>query len=354
MMHDLYSTEELLADESFQAFVFDTDAEAVRMWRAWISQHPEQEAEFYQAVELLQLLTASRQPVRTGLKQNELQKLLRVMGQEPAQPSFRLLTRLRTRKQRAFATLGVGLLLTIGGGAWWLRATSAPEMVRYVTRYGEQRRILLPDGSKVVLNANSTLKTAKNWTPGHLRQVWLSGEAYFRVTHKAAPSVEAVETAPQNVKFVVHSGPLDIAVLGTTFDVFSRNHETRVVLSSGKVQLSRRTNGQDEKVLMKPGELVEYTSARHQPVKRVVNATTYSSWTSGKLSFDDNSLAQIIRLLHETYGLEITVADPSLLAQKVSGSVPSRDADVLLMALGKSLDMKVIRTGNQIRLEAGE
>ncbi|HEX8350609.1 MAG TPA: FecR domain-containing protein [Hymenobacter sp.] len=354
MMHDLYSTEELLADESFQAFVFDTDAEAVRLWHTWISQHPDQEAEFYQAVELLQLLTANRPLAPTGLKHNELQKLLRVMEQEPTQPSFRLMTRLRARKQRTLAALGVGLLLTLGGGAWWLRATSSPDMVGYVTRYGEQRRILLPDGSKVVLNANSTLKTAKNWESGRSREVWLSGEAYFSVTHKAAPTVKAIDSAPQNVKFIVHSGSLEIAVLGTKFDVFSRNHETRVVLSSGKVQLSRRTNGQDEKVLMNPGELVEYTSPRRQPVTRVVNAAHYSSWTSGKLSFDDNSLAQIIRLLHETYGLEITVADPSLLAQKVSGSVPSRDADVLLMALSKSLDMKVIRTGNQIRLEAGE
>ncbi|WP_158022720.1 DUF4974 domain-containing protein [Hymenobacter coccineus] len=56
-------------------------------------------------------------------------------------------------------------------------------------------------------------------------------------------------------------------------------------------------------------------------------------------------------MLEDTYGLQITLGNPALRRQKLTGSVPNRDVDVLLDALGKSLDVKVHRAGNRVRLD---
>ena len=61
-------------------------------------------------------------------------------------------------------------------------------------------------------------------------------------------------------------------------------------------------------------------------------------------------MPEIIRLFRDTYGLELVVADPSLLRQTVTGSMPSKSADILLKALAKLLGVRVEQHGNKAYL----
>src|SRR5690606_15777064 len=112
----------------------------------------------------------------------------------------------------------------------WLQCT---------TGYGETRKINLPDGSLVVLNANSELKYESNWQQAPMREVWLQGEAFF----------EVVKTTEEK-QFIVHTGSLDVEVLGTQFNVHNRHQKVQVVLSSGKVKLQPLER--QESLLMNP------------------------------------------------------------------------------------------------------
>src|SRR6478736_1295153 len=104
------------------------------------------------------------------------------------------------------------------------------------TSYGETKSVLLEDGTKVVLNANSSLTLPRLGFGDYTRNVSLKGEANFSVAH-----------LPGNQKFVVKTadGP-DIVVLGTEFTVYNRLHQFKVSLSKGKIQLKYKGNQQSK------------------------------------------------------------------------------------------------------------
>ena len=353
-MYATYSTEDFLADESFQAFALGSDAAAGQFWRTWLAQHPAKQAEANEALALLQLLAASQlPPISSGLKQAEATKLWQAMHAPAArlQPALRISQRARRWVGGAVAALG---LSAAGAGLWqYAHVAPAAAWTSYATRAGEHRALLLPDGSRVTLNANSVLQLATAWPPGHAREVWLAGEAFFQVQHTAPARLTAVAAAPAAVKFTVHAGPLDVAVLGTQFDVLNRAGRTNVVLQSGQVQLRRQRGGRTEELLLKPGELAEFRPAAPAAplAKRPVNAPLYAAWISGQLDLADTPLAEVVTLLEDTYGLRITLGNPALRRQKLTGSIPNHDLDVLLTTLAKSLDTSVHRTGSQVRFD---
>jgi len=251
----------------------------------------------------------------------------------------------RARPRRWMAVAAVLALLVVAGGYWLLPNFWQPRL-HYATGYGQQRRLVLPDGSRVVLNANSTLETSATWGPKTGREVWLRGEAYFSVAHKAAPSVQNIATAPAPLKFVVHTGSLDVSVLGTKFNVNSRDGSTQVVLDEGKVQLTAA--GQPAH-LMKPGELVEFAPTRAAYTTRNVNTTHYTAWQAHRYVFDDTPLPEIARLLKNNYGYQVIVQDKALLSKKLTGEINTRNPDVLLYALSRSFNIRIEKQGKTLR-----
>jgi len=350
MQYQHYSTEDFLADESFQAFALGQDAVAGQHWRQWLAQHPPQEAAAREALALLELLRAAHSPAApAALKQQETQKLRRSLA-PAARPAAAPRLRSSQRAWRWVGALVAVLALGLVGLRWWSRP-AASTYARYAALPGEQRRVQLPDGSQVVLNSGSALTLAATWPTGQAREVWLRGSAYFDVRHLAPAELKAVPQAPDSVKFTVHAGPLDVAVLGTQFTVLSRGTRTEVVLSSGQVEL-RRPQSQAARLLLQPGELAEYDAAAPTaPLrKRPVAARLYSAWVSGQLEFTDLPVADLVVMLQDAYGLTITVSDPRLLRQKLTGALPTHDLDGLLAAFGKILDAPVRRQGSHVWL----
>ncbi|MGI4871776.1 MAG: FecR domain-containing protein [Janthinobacterium lividum] len=348
MPHAHYSLDDFLLDESFQAYAAGKDEQAVRYWQQWLAEHPGQQADAQQAQALLQdLAHAHPQPVPAGLREQELRKFQRAR---------RVLstTAPRLRSQRRawrWATSLVMVLLVVGSLGWWLRRPNSPaSAARYATATGQQHTITLPDGSVVTLNGNSTLTTAAAWKAETPREVWLTGEGYFRVTHRATQPVTDINAAPSNVKFVVHAGKLNIAVLGTEFDVSSQATGTKVVLNSGRVAVERQALLTRENLLMQPGDLVETSATSPGLNRRHVQPALYSGWTRGQLEFHQTPVSEVVQLLRDKYNLQVEVTDSALLQQAVTGDLPATDPGLLLPALAKSLDIRVIRTGDTVRL----
>jgi transmembrane sensor len=355
MNYATYSTEDFLADESFQAFVGGHDAAAGQFWRAWLAQHPAQQAGADEAAALLRLLaTGQAAPLPQQLQQAEAAKLWQALH-APVAPAGRPALRVGGARRWASAGAAALVLSAIGVGLWQYRpsAPAPAAWTSYATHAGEHRQLTLPDGSRVTLNANSVLRLATTWQPGCAREVWLTGEGFFQVQHTAPARLTAVAAAPASVKFTVHAGALDVAVLGTQFDVLNRAGRTNVVLQSGQVQLRHQLAGRTEELLLHPGEMAEFMPAAPTAplAKRPVNAPLYAAWTSGHLDFNDTPMAEVITLLEDAYGLRITLRNPALRQQKLSGSVPNQDLDILLNTLAKSLDTKVHRTGSQVRFD---
>ncbi|HAK76113.1 MAG TPA: iron dicitrate transport regulator FecR, partial [Runella sp.] len=113
------------------------------------------------------------------------------------------------------------------------------------TDFGETQTITLSDGTQVTLNANSSLEVPRFGFGQKTRQVKLTGEANFSVTHTI-----------DNQRFVVKTEKgVDVVVLGTEFSVYARRKEAKVVLNKGKVQLRYQEGKAQKELMMKPGEL---------------------------------------------------------------------------------------------------
>jgi transmembrane sensor len=342
-----YSVDDFVADESFQAFVADAGSEAGRFWQAWLAEHPSQKAAADQAYALVQGLGPSQPyPVPASLKQQELLRLRQSLRTARTQPwlSWQRRTRLLV------GTSAVAVLAAAAG--WWQWPTAIGPTTQYMAGSNQQRSLTLPDGSVVVLNGNATLTTAAHWTASSSREVWLTGEAYFQVTHLAAPAVRDIAAAPASARFVVHAGGLDIAVLGTQFNVNSQPTSTKIVLNSGKVAVDRHDWFTIENLLMQPGDLVETSTEAPHLARRHVQPALYSAWTQGELRLQQTSVRAIVQLLRDAYGWQVEATDSAILHQTLTGVLPANTPDLLLPALAKSLGVQITRTGNVVRFQS--
>jgi ferric-dicitrate binding protein FerR (iron transport regulator) len=198
----------------------------------------------------------------------------------------------------------------------------------------------LPDGSLVTLNANTQLRFSNDWKEGADREVWLEGEAFFVVEKK--PATQA--------KFTVHSGSLDVEVLGTQFNVNNRSEKTSVFLQEGVIQLRIRENEKEE-LLMEEGSLAEFSREEGLRVQTVEAPQRYTSWKDGYILLDGMTLAEAKEKIESIYGLEMVISRDSLLFTNLEGALPSSDLGELLQTLEILLPVKVTKNESTILLE---
>jgi ferric-dicitrate binding protein FerR (iron transport regulator) len=237
-----------------------------------------------------------------------------------------------------YAAIVTGVLLL--AFSFW--KTSSTETISEKTAFGETKTVILPDGSTVILNGNSSLHYQTDFHQAEIREVWLDGEAFFSIAH-----------LPKNQKFIVNtSDNFNVEVLGTTFNVLTREQKTKVVLNTGKIKLNIRPDeSREEHLVMNPGELVEFDNLSTTYIKRRVNPEAHSSWKSKKMIFENTSLSEILLLLEHTYGLQVEVADTSLLSQKLNGTIPTENVEVLLEGLSHVFSLKITRDNQKVIIE---
>ena len=203
----------------------------------------------------------------------------------------------------------------------------------YRTGYGEMATVTLYDGTVVYLNANSQLKTPRFAFLSNSREVELSGEASFNVTHDSKN------------KFIVQTmNGLDVVVHGTEFTVYNRRHSTEVQLKSGKVELIKYSPTGQESVVMKPGEKVRMEDDGILQKEKVKAPEEFASWKQYRYVFDQTSLADIASLISDNYGVEVEISGDSIGKLTLSGSFRSEDAeefaDAVAQVLGISMEIE--------------
>lgn len=159
------------------------------------------------------------------------------------------------------------------------------------TPRGGQYSVVLPDGTKVWLNAASSLKYPTAF-PGTERRVELTGEAYFEVAKNAAKPF-FVKTASQTVE-----------VLGTHFNINSYADEkaTKTTLLEGSVRVTGNTGQQGLK--LKPGEQATATGKEIRMVAEP-DLDEAMAWKEGKFIFRDADLQTIMRQLSRWYDVDV-------------------------------------------------
>lgn len=214
---------------------------------------------------------------------------------------------------------------------WWYRPHAQWVSVR--TPYAQMRTITLPDGSTIHLNANSQLKYDSNMQRSNAREVWLQGEAFF-------------EIAPAAAQFTVHAGQgLQVAVLGTRFNITHNDSTIQVVLNSGRVSVKAANS---TAMLLLPGEMAVYHGGPQTLQKQAADTLALTGWKDHVLTFHQSSLQEIAGLIQRHFGVQVVFTSPELSKLQFTGTAPAGNLELLLSILERSLDIRVNKTNGQI------
>lgn len=159
------------------------------------------------------------------------------------------------------------------------------------TPIGGQYQLILPDGSKVWLNAGSSLRFPTAFV-GKERRVELSGEAYFEVSkNKAMP-------------FKVFANDMEVRVLGTHFNVMAYDNEKSIntTLIEGSVQVLIGTG----RVYLKPGEEAILNKTSSNMTVSAADVEQIVAWKNGYFMFNDENIESIMRKVSRWYNVDVT------------------------------------------------
>lgn len=203
---------------------------------------------------------------------------------------------------------------------------------------GAEYNIILPDGTKIYLNAGSSLKYPDQFI-GEKREVSLTGEGYFEV---ASDSLHP---------FVVHVADMSVEVLGTSFNINAYPEEEWV--KTTLVEGSVKTLCGNHNFIMKPNTQVAYNRKTQKVEYFPVNIQQYTSWKDGYYDFEDMPLKVLMQIFSRWYNIKLEFAKPELKELKFSGRLKRYDdLHSLFKMLEYTRDIKFIIGKDKIIIQS--
>ncbi len=374
-MSNLYSTEDLIINDSFINYCLQDSPEDIAFWESYLLQNP-QEADKIQAARIF--IFDLRSMMRKADKEVAIQNFKAALGvtvvkQIPRsdRPSFTITTLqripLRLKKWMGWSVAACFILLLIFQSRIVYRQPSnqqptavisaaqspgkfaAPQLLASggngQTGKKEKKIFILPDGTKVSLNSESTLALDKAFG-ANTRQIYLTGEAFFDVAHNAAKP------------FVVHLKDFDVKVLGTMFNVRSykldRNSETSLV--KGKVEILIHNNP-DKPLFLKPNQKLilsnEEPADSNSALSTVVfpkpiappvilkpltissdgNSIVETAWIHNRLEINDELFENLIPKLERWFGVKIAFTGNDVKNYRFTATFENETIEQALKAL---------------------
>lgn len=214
-----------------------------------------------------------------------------------------------------------------------------PELVQgesvlsYKVNPGVKGTIVLPDGSEVILNSASTLRTPARFENGK-RVVELEGEGYFKV-----------ESNPDWPMYVRTSRGVTVKVTGTEFNLSTYNDDAalKLTLVQGRVSLIDDKSESEIQVSEKEEVVIRniaVANAVPKPVRKTADMRLNTSWKDGYLVFDNTPIREVIKKMERWYGIEITVADSKVMNNHFTASFRSESLQQVLTLLDITCGIK--------------
>jgi transmembrane sensor len=334
MNNSVNTIEDLVTDAYFIQWVKNPTDESNAYWNAWLSKNPGKEPIVREARQVVLMLSFKETEAPEGkfleiwekISDSADRKVLDISADGTAENS--------PRRFSGWYKMAAAFLVATAAVAYVLVNRTSTIVVQ--TAFGESRALFLPDSTKVTLNANSVLRYTSDFNDKN-REVWLDGEAFFAVVRKK-----------DNQNFRVHTGELQVEVLGTRFNVNTRRGRSKVVLEEGKVKLDIPDGDTKSELIMEPGELVEVSKGTKHVEKKKVEVSNYSSWRMNKLVFVATPLEEIAQLLEDNYGFKVKFRDEALKTQKFTGSAEVDNLHELVDKLNKVFDLNIQQEGNDV------
>ncbi|TRX60149.1 DUF4974 domain-containing protein [Fulvivirga sp. M361] len=300
---------ELIKNEHFVQWIVTPSEESTHYWSKWMLTHPDRKKD----VEIARQIILSAQYSKDYKMPEEDYNLVleNIVNYSQKKGNKEIQWNPNYWKMAGIAA-AVVLVLLAGFMAMRFNVSknirhevASSEMITKTTLKGQKMVVQLPDGSKVMLNAESELTYSTHFKTK--RSVTLKGEAFFEVTKD------------KNSPFTVHSGDIMTKVLGTSFNVrsYPEDTENSIAVVTGKVEVSDKQGNQ---ALLVPNVRGVFTLEDNQLLIEPFSVNKEIGWKDGVIHFEDTPLPQVIATLERWYGVSFIVKDRSLLFGKYTGT----------------------------------
>lgn len=313
---------DFITDESFKSWVLNPTTEQDDFWQHWISSHPNKADEVNRAREFILSIKYQK---REDLKNRKAAIYDRVIEQSKKAAIKGSVGRFSFSLRKSIilrVVASITLLLALSLFVLYQSGKKKPlsqesEAVTYemkMTKRGEKLTLMLPDGSMVKLNAESSLKYAKSFAAQ--REVYLQGEAYFEVEQDSLHP------------FKVKAGGVDTEVLGTSFNVnqSAKDSMVQVAVTSGKVVVTSQHG--NERYYLLPTEVLTYKPSK--VTKCHFDEELLLGWKDGILAFENASMEEIARRLSAWYDVDFEIRGQTNVERKFSGKFKKRSLRQIL------------------------
>ena len=210
--------------------------------------------------------------------------------------------------------------------------------IQWVTKHtskGQKSIIMLRDGSKVILNAESSLRYSKNFTDSS-RIIELEGEAFFEVAKdKSRP-------------FSVIANGIRTTALGTSFNINGKNDALKVSLATGKVVVNHDMDPAKGKYFLTPGNAILFNDT--EVVQSVFNAKKDLYWKDGILYFEHENFEKIVQTLESWYNVKVSIQHPPKNFKTYTGQFNNEPLSNVLENMGFSLGFEYFLNGKKATL----
>ena len=293
-----------------------------REFAEWVARSPERVEAYLRVARLHQALGSGdvRWPTTSA---EELIREAKASNGEVRQLPYRVRGQInQSRRPRVWLQVAAGLLLAFAS-TWYV--LSRPQ--QFQTKLGEQRSVMLADGSRITLNTASKVEVDLHKGSRRIRLV--EGEALFEVAHEP------------NRPFDVRVGDVTLRAVGTQFDVDLRLRSTTVTVVEGRVAVdaggggrggagaaagAEVVSGAGAQVLEAGDRLVIRGSVAGVP-QHGVNLAAALSWTQHQLVFEKRPVGEVAEEFNRYNRRHITINDAGLRMQEVTGMFQSNDPD---------------------------
>jgi len=299
--YDRFGYKDFVLDDDFRAWLNGTAPEKDHLWEKWLLANPSRHPEIEKARKIVLALHFQGKPAPTyDIEQQwkRLESSIADAAKEEETPPRRInLTWIW--KLLAAACVVVGAFFFVNR---YLAGNSAPASayvpVEHKSANGQQRKLVLPDGTRVTLNAGSSITYPEKFEED-VRKVSLTGEAFFDVARN------------EKTPFVISTGDVLTKVLGTSFNIraYPENQAVQVAVVSGKVKVNARIGSEDQNacVFLSKSEMATFQKEAGELIVSTYDEKEQIGWKDGMLYFQKSDFHSTILKLERWYGVKFEV-----------------------------------------------
>jgi len=346
---------DFILNESFQRYVLNKNQDDVNYWEEWLTKNQESATVFHEAKSLITFIaTRKTLPKHRSVSDEVFEKLLSQIeieeNSETEVQERRIISPFWYVAATVIVLIGLSFLFDIHN--LFNTGSLNSQNLEVIVPKGQRSQVLLPDGTKVWLNAGTIFKYPSSFLKNS-REVYLEGEAFFSVSHN------------KNLPFLVHiKNNLTIKVLGTEFNVKCYNEDRNVetTLIKGSVVFTQRDDNNKvlKEVNLVPKEKVTYDKVVQKMVvtkfivpdssavaaspnmaskivrvknndnKEEVDNSDHldelTSWKDDALVFDNDSFEDIAVKMERWFGIPIDIKDDNLKQERFTGKFVNKES----------------------------